>query len=236
MTAQEISSGFYVDGTTIQVTAGNVLVATIAGDVTSVTDNGGGTLTISPNSGAVLAGINLSNHNTWIGAQTFYSSGLLINNPANTFAYTFVGAAITAARHITLPLLTTGDTLVTAAFTQTLTNKTLTAPVITVLQNNTAQTTLSGFTAGSVIYSEPEQGSAIKVFVGQATGYENSGIIADTITFPTAFTNTPIILGNDTGMDLTSGGANAGSVNTTTLTFPINMSATASGNIVIMGY
>lgn len=64
---------------------------------------------------------------TFTAAKTFYSSMLLLRNPANTYSYTFVGAAIIAARSITLPLLTGNDTMVTAAFTQTLTNKTINA-------------------------------------------------------------------------------------------------------------
>jgi len=52
-------------------------------------------------------------------------------NPANTFRYTFIAAAIAADRNLTLPLLTGNDTVVTEAFIQTLTNKTLTTPVLT---------------------------------------------------------------------------------------------------------
>lgn len=40
------------------------------GAVDSVTDDGSGTLTIAPTTGAVLAGINLAAANTWIGIQT----------------------------------------------------------------------------------------------------------------------------------------------------------------------
>jgi hypothetical protein len=50
---------------------------------------------------------------------------LLLTNPTNTFNYQFIGSAIVAARSITLPLLTVNDTMVTAAFAQTLTNKTI---------------------------------------------------------------------------------------------------------------
>lgn len=57
-------------------------------------------------------------------APTF-RTGILLNNPANTFAYTFTPAAIAAARTITLPLLAGNDTMVCEAFTQTLTNKTI---------------------------------------------------------------------------------------------------------------
>lgn len=61
--------------------------------------------------------------------QTFRSTRLRLTNPANTFNYSFVGDAIVANRSVTMPLLTANDTLVTVAFAQTLTNKTLTAPV-----------------------------------------------------------------------------------------------------------
>lgn len=69
--------------------------------------------------------------------QTFRSTRLRLTNPANTFNYSFVGDAIVASRSITLPLLTGNDTLVTAAFTQTLTNKTLTAPIISTFEDFT---------------------------------------------------------------------------------------------------
>lgn len=54
-----------------------------------------------------------------------FKTSVLINNPANTFAYTFTPAAILANRTITLPLLGGNDTMVTEAFAQTLTNKTI---------------------------------------------------------------------------------------------------------------
>ena len=63
---------------------------------------------------------------TVTGAKSFSTSALKIFNPAVTFDYSFASAAIAAARTITLPLLTGNDTMVTAAFGQTLTNKTMT--------------------------------------------------------------------------------------------------------------
>ena len=53
--------------------------------------------------------------------------GITISNPADTFQYIVTPAAIAADRILNLPLLTGTDTLVTEAFTQTLTNKTITA-------------------------------------------------------------------------------------------------------------
>lgn len=64
------------------------------------------------------------------GVKTFNSSILAIRNPADTFSYTLVASAITAARNLTIPLTTADDTLVVLALAQTLTNKTLTSPTI----------------------------------------------------------------------------------------------------------
>jgi hypothetical protein len=61
----------------------------------------------------------ISTASTWTAAQTFYSSDLLLNNPANTFHYTFVGAALAASYNITLPLLTASDTMAVLGFIQT---------------------------------------------------------------------------------------------------------------------
>jgi len=64
-----------------------------------------------------------------------------INNVAATFQYVFVASALAADRNVTLPLLAGDDTFVFADFIQTLTNKTLTSPVLTTPQiNNVAGT------------------------------------------------------------------------------------------------
>lgn len=60
--------------------------------------------------------------------NSFKDNRLLINNPADTFAYTIIASAIGANRNVTLPLLTANDTFVTANFAQTLTNKTIGDP------------------------------------------------------------------------------------------------------------
>lgn len=62
-----------------------------------------------------------------VGVKNFLNSTLKLLNPASTFAYTVVPSAITANRNITVPLLTGNDTLAMEAFTQTLTNKTISA-------------------------------------------------------------------------------------------------------------
>ena len=79
------------------------------------------------------------------------------NNPANTFAYQITPAAIAANRILNLPLLTATDTLAAEAFTQTLSNKTLTFSTGTILQlrtrldfNNPANTFAYQITPGAI--------------------------------------------------------------------------------------
>lgn len=97
------------------------------------------------------------------------------------------------------------------------------------INSNIAQTTLNGTTAGTIIWSQPSQGSSSKEFVGYANGYENNSAVNQTITFTTAFTNTPVIIANSTGLTLT--------VSTTTLTITApNSTTTFTGNIIIGGY
>jgi len=93
---------------------------------------------------------------------------------------------------------------------------------------NTSQNTLTGTSAGSIIWSQPMQGSALKLVVLYASGYENTTTTAQSITFTKAFTNTPATLVNTTGMSIT--------VSTTGVTLPASMTAAATGWIIIAGY
>jgi len=93
---------------------------------------------------------------------------------------------------------------------------------------NTSQNTLTGTTAGSIIWSQPMQGSALKLVILYASGYENTTTTAQSITFTKAFTNTPATLVNTTGMSIT--------VSATGVTLPASMTAAATGWIIIAGY
>lgn len=87
--------------------------------------------------------------------------------------------------------------------------------------SSTASATLTGTTAGSVLFTMPQQG-VYKKFVAYFNGYENNTTTAQTITFPTAFSNTPVITTNmlgDQGLPVT--------VNTTELTIKAPDNTTA---------
>jgi len=102
------------------------------------------------------------------------------------------------------------------------------SPTVSSLNPNTTQNTLTGTSAGSIVWSQPMQGSALKLVILYANGYENTTTTAQSITFTKAFTNTPAVLVNTTGMSIT--------VSTTGVTLPTSMTATASGWIIIAGY
>jgi len=100
-------------------------------------------------------------------AQTFDDNQFFIRNPADTFSYRFIAAAITVAnRDITLPLLTGNDTMVTEAFAQTLTNKTI----------NTASNTLTVVAADMTDYA-----SATAAFTNKSIDADGTGNVLTNI-------------------------------------------------------
>ena len=133
-----------VDQNTIKHSATNAAGDLLKGDGTSFTRLARGTANqvLSVNAGgtdltwATPAGggnVSTTASNTYGDFDQIFRSGRLdVRNPANTFSYSLTGSAITADRAVTLPLLTADDTLVTAAFAQTLTNKTIDAATNTI--------------------------------------------------------------------------------------------------------
>lgn len=122
------------EGTTLTTAAtqfdfvGPGVTATNSGTQVTVTVSGGGDM--------VLSGVQSVS-----GAKTFNNNTLRVNNGTNTFAHTLASSA-TAARTITLPDST--GTVATVAGTETLTNKTLTAPLVNI----------GGDTAGDMYYRD----------------------------------------------------------------------------------
>lgn len=110
-----------------------------------------------------------------------------------------------------------------ATVTAILTSGGLTAGII-----DPNQTSLSGTTSGNVISSMPIQANTYKKFVAFFNAYENANLtVAQTISYPTAFTQTPVITINIDPQCTT---------NTTVLTLPIGMIATISGFVIVEGY
>lgn len=85
----------------------------------------------------------------------------------------------------------------------------------------------AGTTAGTIDLYMPFQGTNYKKALLYIDGYENSSGTAQTASFQTAFTNTPIVAANNTGLTVTA--------STTGVTFPTGMAATATGWIVVEG-
>ncbi len=77
-------------------------------------------------------------YNTELSLLQLETATLKIRNPADTFVYDILPAAIIANRTLTLPLLTGTDTMAVLALAQTFTNKTLTSPVINTAISGTA--------------------------------------------------------------------------------------------------
>ena len=98
------------------------------------------------------------------GVKTFNSSILAIRNPADTFSYTIVASAITAARNLTIPLTTVDDTFVVLALAQTLESKTLTTPTIAATGwTNATHTHAAANSGGTVVAASDTVVGALEI-------------------------------------------------------------------------
>lgn len=96
------------------------------------------------------------------------------------------------------------------------------------INSSAPQTTLNGTTAGTAIWSQPMQGTSAKLFIANFSGYENNTATNQTITYTTAFAGTPVVVGNNTGLTV--------STNTTTFTITApNNTTLFSGEVIVMG-
>jgi len=136
--------------------------------------------------------------------------------------------SIPSIDNATLTFNSLGQLQINPSGSPTVSSLTATTVNYSVENPNTTQNTLTGTTAGSIVWSQPLQGSALKLVILYANGYENTTTTAQTITFTKAFTNTPAVLVNTTGMTIT--------VSTTGVTLPTSMTAAATGWIIIAGY
>lgn len=105
--------------------------------------------------------------------------------------------------------------------------KKMTTAQLAALAGTQAQSTLPGTTAGTAVSSQPFQGTGYKKFIVRLNGYNNTTITAQTITFPTAFAQTPVITVNSLPVC---------AVSTTQLTLPASMSGPITGWVIVEGY
>ncbi len=125
--SDETGSGLLVFGTSPTIVTPTIASFVNATHGHTAASSGGQLLsTTALSDTASIAYLNTTN--TFLDfAQVFQDDSIKIRNPADTFQYTIQSSAIIANRTATIPLLTTADTFVFAAFAQTLTNKTITA-------------------------------------------------------------------------------------------------------------
>ena len=90
--------------------------------------------------------------------------------------------------------------------------------------SSVAQTTVGGSTSGSAIFSQPFQGASFKNVIV----YLNALLGTASYTFPTAFTNTPVVMSTN-GLSTTI----VTSLTTTAITIT---GTTSTGNIIVEGY
>ena len=122
-----------------------------AAAVASVTDSGTGTLSISPNTGAVVAAINLSNANTWLAAQT-YANGMFLLAGSSSGAMTLEAPAIAGSYVVGFPA--SNGTVDLIGLAQTITAlKTFTNSDFCILGSSTGCTTFFSANASSNNYT-----------------------------------------------------------------------------------
>jgi len=145
-------------------------------------------------------GINPANSNTWTATQTFGNNisfgGATLNVATLTTGqyiyYNGTNWVNTNAVDGTTLENTSGTLSINLANANTWTATQTFATIVPSLVNiSSATTTVTGTTAGSIIWDMPMQGTGYKKAVVYLDGYENDTTTAQTITFPTAFTYAP---------------------------------------------
>ena len=106
----------------------------------------------------------------------------VVDNSAGTF--TFQTYDTSSSSYVTRWTMSLSTGAITVAAGQT-----FGMPV----KNNSATKDVTGTTAGSFTWVMPEQGAGMKTVLVYFNGYENDTTTAQTVTYPTAFTDTPAI-------------------------------------------
>ena len=117
-----------------------------------------------------------------------------MDNSAGTF--TFQTYDTSSSSYVTQWTMSLSTGAITVAAGQTL-SKSLTVDGTSTfgvpIKNNSATKDVTGTTAGSFTWVMPEQGAGMKTVLVYFNAYENDTTTAQTVTYPTAFTQTPAI-------------------------------------------
>lgn len=225
-------------GINLDAASGNFLDCHVAGGNSNFSVSQGGTITNQGGlsaQGSITSAVSVACANTsfltWTARSKMFSpsDGVieLTNQAATSFTRLQFGGTTASFASIKLNGTALNFRLADDSADSAITASTVGASAA--INSTIAQTTLSGTTAGSIVWSQPLQGASWKKFVGHATAYENNTAVNQTITFTTAFTNTPTIIANDTGLTI--------AVSTTTLTITApNNTTLFTGNIIVEGY
>ena len=191
-------------------------------------------LLVGANGGTLTA--NVSYANVLIGSTTITTAAsgthamianLVVNKlgtislgttPTNTAALYVEGAVATGSSNYTIY----SNSGVNFFGGQVLANSNVSTPIM----NNTAtQTIINGGTSGTAVFSQPEQGSSLKMVVIYCNALVGT---TSSYTFPTAFTNVPAIL--------TTNGLASSVVASLTTTQAVVTGANSTGHIILIGY
>jgi hypothetical protein len=178
-----------------------------------------------------------TNQGKEIGQNVFYSEEIEIDN--STIIQNGAGQ-IEVNPSLTLPNITISNTTtlnnVSASGTTTFStlnvtgNSNLNSILLSgIIEINDTLGSLSGTTAGSISWSMPFQGSAYKKFVAYLNGYENDTTTAQTISFPVAFSDTPVIVINSASVPSVT-------VSTTEISLTPDTATAYTGWIIVEGF
>lgn len=222
-----IPGAFVIDSATLAMTAPSTTNADIVtlgakalitkeyGDANYVGGGGGGDML-------------LGTAQTVTALKTFNTGTLAVRNPANTFSYSILGSAITAARTVTMPLLTANDVFTFNAATQTLTNKTVNGVTLSTAQGTT------NFLRGDGTYAVPSGGGSGTVTSASVVGANGfAGTVATATTTPAITISTTVnglLKGNGTAISAAVAGTDY--VVPSALTSLLPVQTTNTGSVV----
>jgi hypothetical protein len=224
--------GEYISGTTNQgkEIGQNVFYSEeIEIDNSTIIQNGAGQIEVNPS--LTLPNITISNTTTLNNVSASGTLSVTGNSTLSTLDVTNISASGTLSVTGNSTLSTLDVTNISASGTLSVTgNSTLSNIILSgIIEINDTLGSLSGTTAGSISWSMPFQGSAYKKFIAYLNGYENDTTTAQTISFPVAFSDTPVIVVNSASVPSVT-------VSTTEISLAPDTTTAYTGWIIVEGF